>query len=485
MSLLILSVGHSDVQLRISDSERREIERSLFDDLEQRFSEQTLHVGDTPSTKLGGKVDALPVGAVVCSPKLDAVLDYIVERDGEPSRVLVLETMRTTKREEPRVAGAVVEKRIRGRCPAANVVRVAYLDDQTSTLAGAAQARGQEKRRLVDEQVAKNIHAAIENALQSAGSGAVYVFAGGAMGHIGALVEELAQLLAGPNTRSELLTVSDARKDKLTHEVAVPKKMEATVAEAWRARRQAWELIEQGDFQAAWGAVGSLMIDLEPDWMRRVHWLHQFATSMPIDRDCTLASLSGSRAAKTAIRVEAALRRGDIARAIHGTLAFAESLYWDLLFQEKMIQHSDPKRPTHGMFRAGQEPSSSLNACFKDDGGGYYEPNFHSERKIRRDYLCNQGLNDLEAKLPDRIRKLRHDVAHAEPTPAIMDAAIEMMQAEGLWSVKTQYRADRAPVPRFLTQQIVQESLRQVGLAEPELLFESLLSEVRTVLAKP
>jgi hypothetical protein len=69
----------------------------------------------------------------------------------------------------------------------------------------------------------------------------------------------------------------------------------------------------------------------------------------------------------------------------------------------------------------------------------------------------------------DKVKALRNDVAHNEPTPALMDDARGRMQAAALWST-----ADT-----FLSQQLVRDVLFDLGEPEPIRLLENLLVEVR------
>jgi hypothetical protein len=61
-----------------------------------------------------------------------------------------------------------------------------------------------------------------------------------------------------------------------------------------------------------------------------IKWLAHFAASLPLPTACDLAVLSHERmAVRAALRVELALRAGDIPRAVHGTVAFLEAALWD------------------------------------------------------------------------------------------------------------------------------------------------------------
>lgn len=81
-ALLVMTTGQTDVQL-VQDGTRRELSKkkcaSLHDEIESRASEWRLV--DSPKAKQA-PVDSLPPGAFeLCTPKLDAVLQYAEERN--------------------------------------------------------------------------------------------------------------------------------------------------------------------------------------------------------------------------------------------------------------------------------------------------------------------------------------------------------------------------------------------------------------------
>src|SRR5690606_19788325 len=109
---------------------------------------------------------------------------------------------------------------------------------------------------------------------------------------------------------------------------AVPERFHP--AASYRARWHALSLIEKGNLLGAWGAVSHLEHAPGQQWTRIVEWLAKFASSLPLPPECDLAELKLQRmAAKAALRVELALRAGDIPRAVHGTVAFFEAALWD------------------------------------------------------------------------------------------------------------------------------------------------------------
>jgi|GEM_PF-425286 len=94
----------------------------------------------------------------------------------------------------------------------------------------------------------------------------------------------------------------------------------------FRARWHALSLIEKGNLLGAWGAISHLENELGQNWTQVVKWLANFAASLPIPEACDLPVLNHPRmAVRAALRVELALRAGDIPRAVHGTVAFFEA----------------------------------------------------------------------------------------------------------------------------------------------------------------
>lgn len=104
------------------------------------------------------------------------------------------------------------------------------------------------------------------------------------------------------------------------------------------ARPRLGSLIEKGNLLGAWGAVSHLEGTPRQKWTQVIKWLSQFASSLPFEpplpQDSDLAVLSHRRmAVRAALRIELALRAGEIARAVHGTVAFFEAALWDKLLE--------------------------------------------------------------------------------------------------------------------------------------------------------
>ncbi|WP_428937738.1 hypothetical protein [Fontivita pretiosa] len=89
--------------------------------------------------------------------------------------------------------------------------------------------------------------------------------------------------------------------------------------------------------------------------------------------------------------------------------------------------------------------------------------------RFTRDYLQSRVRKCLLDAV-ENVKVLRNDVAHNEPTPALMaDARCRMTQA-GLWSSDG----------RFLTQEIIRVVLMELGESEPESMCDKLLATVRS-----
>jgi hypothetical protein len=187
-------------------------------------------------------------------------------------------------------------------------------------------------------------------------------------------------------------------------------------------------------------------------------------------------------AVRAAIRVELALRAGDIPRAVHGTVAFFESALWDHLLdrfertgqrqrgREVLRLKTGAPTPTGKKLLRNEEPDEKeKRSCpiehlendtylFSEDGAG----------RFARDYLNSQPLKALNDAVIG-VRDLRNDVAHNEPTPQRMAEARHKMVAAKLWSKEDS----------FVTQALVRDVLQELGVEQADQLSCSLLSTVR------
>ena len=84
----------------------------------------------------------------------------------------------------------------------------------------------------------------------------------------------------------------------------------------------------------------------------------KFAASLPMPRACDIDILKHERMSiRAALRVELALRAGDIPRAVHGTVAFFESALWDRL-KPRLTRHDDLTK--RRLYKVDPTPADSL-----------------------------------------------------------------------------------------------------------------------------
>jgi hypothetical protein len=229
----------------------------------------------------------------------------------------------------------------------------------------------------------------------------------------------------------EPIEVADgARVVPPTKDRAVARRAVPEPAESYRTKRHALDLIERGNVLGAWGAAEHLHSDLvERQWTQVVEWLARFAASLPMSAECDIPVLAHKHKAVCAgIRVELALRAGDVPRAVHGTVAFFAAALWDHL-SDHVQCHPNRRR----QFQVSPAPSKSLlrsddadenenrKRPFKvvatEDGIAWYWIFDDDVCAIRlaKHYLQESALEKLGQVISERVRELRHDVAHNEP----------------------------------------------------------------------
>src|SRR5579875_306287 len=479
--LLIMTTGQTDVQL-VVNGVRKELDSKTCGKLHDEIEKRPWKVVDAPAQKDTQRASKLPDGDLsLCTPKLDAVLNYF---DAEPpSAALILETRRTID-SDPRYAGAVLDQRLRDK-GVSDVQRHAFLEDQETL-----EDQTNDTDAVVRGSVVLSLSRAIASAVEQVKPKEIIVATTGGLAAANAVIEELARLHAeASGARVTVLEVPDA---------AIANQIDRAVEEKFhpavgiRARWQALSLIRKGNLLAAWGAVSYLENQPGQEWTKVVRWLADLAASLPRANECDIEVLKHSRmAVRTALRVELALRAGDIPRAVHGTVAFYESALWDHL-GEKTSRHPDKRLfkfhvpPRNELVRERDDAKyAALSKTKKNedrkrpfiwketvDGEDWYEIDDSAICAIQivEHYL---NLHDLLTfgKASENIRELRNKVAHNEPTPELMESAREKMQKAELWS------GDEPP--QFLKQPLVQGVLTELGVEEPHLLCERLLKTVR------
>jgi hypothetical protein len=487
-TLLIITVGQTDVQL-VVNGQRHKLDGNTCGTLHDAIKERSWSVIDAPSERSRDLVKALPEGEVkLCTPKLDAVIARL--NDTPPTSVLIFETNRQDAR-DPRLAGEVMERRLRDR-GVNQVIREAFLTG-TEQL----EDPSNDVDAVVRQTVVATLSAAIKNQIeQLTKNDKVFVATTGGLAAANELIIELVRLHAVGGPTVTALEVPDGDRGNQADR-AVEEKFHP--AAGYRARWHALSLVEKGNLLGAWGAVSHLKDAPGQEWTQVIEWLALFASSLPLPTNCDLAVLSHQRmAVRSALRVELALRAGDIPRAVHGTVAFFEAALWDRL-KERTTAHSTKKRlfrlnPTPaadlvrerdttklaGLSRSKQDEDKKKPFIFKetDEYGDWYwiDDNEVCAVRLAEHYLGSETLKSL-GQAVNKTRDLRNDVAHNEPTPELMKDARSQMQEAKLWS-------DSEP-PTFLSQPLVQDVLRELGKSEPSELLEGLLAEVRRRLIEP
>lgn len=475
-TLLVMTAGQTDVQLVVNE-QRHKLDGNTCGTLHDAIRERSWSVVDAPTGRSRDPIKALPGGDLrLCTPKLDAVLAYFAP--SLPTSVLLLETRRQDAR-DPRFAGEVMKRRF-CECGVENVRRVAFLtgDEQL-----------EDPSNKVDAVVRRSVVAALSNAIGCATASLepddlVFVATTGGLAAANELISELVRLHCVSGPRVTALEVPDgdrAKQDgRAVEETFHP-------AASYRARWHALSLVEKGNLLGAWGAVSHLDGAPGQEWTQVVKWLAHFASSLPLPTACDLTVLNHQRmAVRAGLRVELALRAGDIPRAVHGTVAFSEAALWDMLLEHF---ERDPKNvrqlalkagavaPTGKLLREGNDDDNK-NRPFESKSCHDGQPCFWFHEsgagRFARDYVESDPLKNLLDAI-DNVKALRNDVAHNEPTPDLMNDARASMQKTLLWSSKD----------TFLSQPLVQGVLKKLGEAHPEGLLTDLLTEVRRRLVAP
>jgi hypothetical protein len=355
-TLLVMTAGQSDVQL-VDGSTRRELRKercaSLHDEIERRAGGWRLV--DSPEGKAAA-IEVLPEGELrLCTPKLDAVLRYLADQCITPTTALVLETRRdaSAERGDPRFAGALLETRLsdKGVC----VNRQAYL-----TGAERLEDRVVPRDAIIRREVVQRLDFAVRKGVGDARLERVVVATTGGMPIVSDLVEEVVRLHAPPGTAVHSLEIADgARANPPGADRAVARSSMPEPLASYQARRRALEFVEKGNLLGAWAVSQPLHDDeVEHEWTQVMEWLACFASSLPIPAPCDIPVLTHQRmAVRVALRVELALRAGDIPRAAHGTVAFFEAALWDHL-GERVERHPDAKK--RRQFKLDPLPAADL-----------------------------------------------------------------------------------------------------------------------------
>jgi hypothetical protein len=509
-TLLVMTVGQTDVQIvrpevrkglwallfrertkRPQTGVRCELRKERCAHLHDELARRSWRLVEAPQRK-ARPVETLPKGEVLlCTPKLDAVLQVV-----KPTAVLLLETRRDAHSApgDPRFAGAVLQKRLEEK-GVRRVRRVAYLEG-TERL----EDRNKPLDRLIRREVVRRLEDAIRTSLREARFSRIVVAATGGFPEVSNLVEEIVRLHAPVQAESVRLhatvevhtyEVSDgALQNPPTADRAVPRTPVFDPIVSFQARRRVLELVQKGNLLGAWAVAEPLHEhETERAWTKVVDWLRCFASSLPMPEDCDIKILKHPRmAARSALRVELALRAQDIPRAVHGTVAFWEAALWDHLldrFQRTgkknegldilQLRPGAPIPQGPELLRNDQLDEKEKGKCpFERLPGGTYVFYEAGYRAFASKYVPKNALDQLSTATV-RVKWLRNDVAHNEPTPALMARARDEMRSAGLWSDKD----------TFLDQQLVKDVLGELGVRNPDRLLDDLLAEVRRRIVTP
>ncbi|MFO0548142.1 MAG: hypothetical protein U0271_07125 [Polyangiaceae bacterium] len=476
-TLLVMTVGQTDVQLVMSE-QRCKLDGNTCGLLHDTIKARQWSLVDAPQRRSLAPVEVLPEGDLaLCTPKLDAVLKYLAP--SLPASVLILETTRKSKR-DPRLAGEITERRLRDS-GVTNVTRVAFLT---------ADERLEDPSNEIDAIVRRSVVSTLSDAIGQAivnlqAGDRVVVATTGGLAAANELINELVRLQSVGGPRVTALEVPDSdygeQDDRAVEERFHP-------AAGYSARWHALSLVEKGNLLGAWGAVRHLEGARGQEWTQVIQWLAQFAASLHLPSDCDLAVLKHKRmAVKAALRVELALRNGDIPRSVHGTVAFFESALWDGLGQ-RIERSPDPNKRRFFKVKSGGTPVGDKLLKQGDgsdddrkrpfelketvDGTDWYwvyDSDGGPAGRLAKYFLQSEALTKFDSALGSRIRELRNDIAHNEPTPELMNDARARMQKANLWS----------STDTFLSQPLVQAVLKELGETRPQNLLADLLAEVR------
>ena len=477
-TLLVMTVGHTDVQL-VVNGQRHKLEGDNCGTLHDAIRERSWSVVGAPNKRSRKfiTIETLPgKDLTLCTPKLDAVLAYFGHEP--PTSALILETTRQGAR-DPRMAGEVVERRLRDR-GVDQVIRESFLAGREQ-LEDPSNDADAVVRRPVVVKLSEAITAQIE---PLAHQDKVFVATTGGLAAANELINELVRLYSVNGPSVSALEVPDRNRVE-GEDRAVEEKFHP--AAGIRARWHALSLIEKGNLLAAWGAVSHLEGAPGQQWTQFVKWLAQFASSLPFDpqlpSDGDLDVLKHPRmAVRAALRVELALRAGDIPRAVHSTVAFFEAALWDHLLDrlertgqkqrglEVLRLKDGATAPTGKKLLRNKEPDDQErrncpferlengNHLFFEDGAGRFAKYYVKSESLKA--LCDAVVN---------IKPLRNDVAHNEPTPERMAEARDRMIEVNLWSEED----------KCLAQPLVKGVLEELEVQQADQLCNNLLSTVR------
>lgn len=478
-TLLILTPGNSDVQI-VMNGRRHPIDIKRCGRIHTAIAKRSWTVVDAPADKGHhiGCSDDLDDSIELCTPRVDSLMNLCVDRlknevEANDLRVAIIGTERTEKKDDPHQAITFIKSRLKSKFGLNDDhVRIHVYLRASEKL----ECQRNATDRVIRRGITGGIASFLAEILQMEVPSKVYVTTTGGIRVVGELVEEIVRLHARSGASVQRLKTSDGSGEEVpTVDQTFELSWSHEPAESYRARRRALELIEGGNLLGAWGAVQHLHQDeAERCWTSVIEWLAMFASSRPMpeswNRDFPVLT-DKPMAVRAALRVELALRAGDIPRAIHGTVAFAEAALWDWLRERNFEAEDGASGNLADGFTFTTKPSGKKKERF-------WRPKGEEKWRIKHfkegvdpwlAVLNKPMLKALWAALTDDIRSLRNDVAHNEPTTELMVGAKKTMRDAELWS-----NADR-----FLSQELVKNVLIELRVDHPESLLDNLLEAVR------
>lgn len=484
-ALLIVATGQSDVQI-VRDGTRYELDKGCCAALHTQIWTQDFEIVDVVLQKGVPAVSNLGPGTVrLCTPKVDAVLEWCEQQHLQVTHALVLDTRRgPSNLGEPHHAGEIVMKRLRQKFPELSGTFLTYLE-----AAERLEDRDSPGEAIIRKAIVERIQEGVAQAIAIAklpDNGEIVTSVLSGLPPVSSLAEAIVQLYAR-GRKVRWLSVPDANAARnrdaplvtsIQRDVAVERQPQTNPQESFIARYRALELLRQGNLVGAWGAANHLRDDESQEgWVKTLLALYRWACSLsndpPCDLDVIIKSLT-SPLLRVGLRVECSLRAGDIPAAILGTVSFVEVAQDMLLSGHGYSTHNDWWR--HFAFSEARDADLIRRGLMRVEAA--------------RDGL--QCVTPIAGRLPELalalrpgptaeliavavgpVQSLRNEIAHGLPSELRLRHGRNIMQNRGLWS----------GTDTFLSQPVIKDVLSEWGVFSPEFTLENLVAEVETRLA--
>ncbi len=482
-TLLVLSVGQADVQIVVNGKRHAFVknETAKIHEALAQLDPGAWTLVDSGREKAKEEVSSLPADRPIalCTPRLDAVRRLAKDKGLTFTHALILGTQRGSQhdKQDPNHAGPILARRLKEDHGPDAWVKSYITGD------GKLDNAKEPKDALVHRDVVKRVDEEIRMAMETSCAENIYVVATGGITPVTALTVNIVRMRAKAPAKVMWIDIPDAARSSGDHmdRAVLRAKIVPTPHASFEARKAALDLIREGHLIAAWGAVKHLHDDpSESNWTSVIELLYKWASSLDLETcRCKIPMLTDKhpRAIDAAMRVEFALRAGDIPRAVHGTAALVEAAMWDHLMKRATLCRGKTDvytlNPAPEKDLITDKPYGNKFEPFVRVTGGYEVAHrAPSYRRIINEYFKSPSatpkLSALENAISIDIRKLRNDVAHGIPTPEQMIAATKKMQDANLWSKQN----------GFLCQPLVREALKELNVSDPEKLCDALVAEV-------